>query len=244
MTNIYYKLISMEFGLLKSKIEKKLTESYSNNTFNKEVKSLNSVILKDPSLSKAYHIYNELSKSKGFDKKFAEDFVNECEELFRRIKFSKKSMSILESWVKGVVCENQYKDIDTILRKNTLIIENIIQSKNNIISNLTKKEPVSEIFNVPLEKLVEVANENLKTYLSELNESELNQVKKYLALPKSEISKRYEVLSEMVIEKLEDMMTESDNETKQKITETIGKIKSETIDSISLIKLKNLNENL
>jgi hypothetical protein len=128
----------MEFGLLKSKIEKKLTESYSNNTFNKEIKSLNSVILKDSNLSKAYHIYNELSKSKGFDNKFAEDFVNECEELFSRLKFSKKSLSILESWVKNIVCENQYKDVDTILGKNTLIIENIIQSKNRVINNLTK----------------------------------------------------------------------------------------------------------
>ena len=29
----------MEFGLLKSKIEKKLTESYSKDTFNKEIKN-------------------------------------------------------------------------------------------------------------------------------------------------------------------------------------------------------------
>jgi hypothetical protein len=234
----------MEFGILKSKIEKKLTESYSNNNFNKEIKNFKDVVLKNDSISRAYHIYNEISKTKGFDKKFAEDYVNECIDIFNRIKFSKKSISLLESWVRNIKCENQYKDIDTIFNKTTLVIENIIDSKNRIISNLTTKESTTELINIPLEKIVEVANENLKNYLSDLNESELNQVKKYLTLPKNEISKRYEVLSELVIEKLESMLTESDNETKEKITETISKIKNDTIDSISLIKLKTLNENL
>ena len=80
--------------------------------------------------------------------------------------------------------------------------------------------------------------------LSELNESELSQVKKYLTLPQSEVNKRFEVLSEMVIEKLETMLVESDDETKIKINQTIDKIKSEKVDSMTLIKLKTLNENL
>ena len=234
----------MEFGILKSKIEKKLTESYSKNNFNKDIKTFKDVVLNDANISRAYHIYNEISKTKGFDKKFAEDYVNECIDIFSRINFSKKSITLLESWVKDVVCENQYKDVDTIFNKKTLVIENIIESKNRVISNLTSKETTPEIINIPLEKIVEVANENLKNYLSDLNESELNQVKKYLTLPKDEISKRYEVLSELVIEKLENMLVESDKETKEKITETISKIKNDTVDSISLIKLKTLNENL
>jgi len=234
----------MEFGILKSKIEKKLTESYSNNSFNKEIKTFKDVVLNNDSISKAYHIYNEISKSKGFEKKFAEDYVNECIDIFNRLNFSKKSIFLLESWVSNVKCENHYKDIDTIFNKSTLVIENIIESKNKIISNLTIKESTSELVNIPLEKIVEVANENLKNYLSDLNESELNQVKKYLTLPKDEISKRYDVLSELVIEKLENMLSESDKETNEKITETISKIKNDTVDSISLIKLKTLNENL
>jgi len=234
----------MEFGVLKSKIEKKLTESYSKNNFYKEIKTFKSIVLKNDSISRAYHIYNEISKSKGFEKKFAEDYVNECIDIFNRINFSKKSISLLEYWVKDIKCENYYKDIDTIFNKSTLVIENIIDSKNKIISNLTTKEPTSSLVNIPLEKIVEVANENLKNYLSDLNESELNQVKKYLTLPKNEISKRYDVLSELVIEKLENMLSESDKETNEKITETISKIKNDTVDSISLIKLKTLNENL
>jgi len=40
------------------------------------------------------------------------------------------------------------------------------------------------------------------------------------------------------------LSSNSDKETSAKITETINKIKSEEINSISLLKLKTLNENL
>jgi len=234
----------MNFGILKSKIEEKLTSAYSTNTLNEEIKLFKKIVLNNPNVSKAYHIYNELSKNKGFNKKFAEDFVNECVDLFSKVNISKKSISQINDWTKGIVCENQYKEIDTVLGKNTLVIENIINSKNSIINNLTKEELKSNIINLPLEKIIEMVNSNLKNYLSELNESDLTQVKKYLTFPQNEIVKRFEVLSEMVVEKLETMLVESDDETKVKINQTINKIKSEKIDSLSLIMLKNLNESL
>jgi hypothetical protein len=46
----------------------------------------------------------------------------------------------------------------------------------------------------------------------------------------------------MVIEKLENLSSKSDSVTKTKITETIDKIKNEKVDSVSLFKLKSLNE--
>lgn len=234
----------MEFGIFKSKIEYKLSKAYSDNTLSEEIKTFKKLVLNNPNVSKAYHIYNELSKNKGFEKKFAEDFVNECVDLYSKIKITKKSLSQINEWTKDINCENSYKEIDTVLTKNTIVIENIINSKNLIINNLMNTVTKTNIVNLPIEKIVEVANSNLKNYLSELNESELSQVKKYLTLPSKEVVKRYEVLSEMVIEKLETMLVESDDETKVKINQTINKIKSEKIDSISLIKLKTLNENL
>jgi DNA helicase TIP49 (TBP-interacting protein) len=80
--------------------------------------------------------------------------------------------------------------------------------------------------------------------LSTIDESEQKEIKKYISLPQSEIQKRYEVLSEMVIEKLEVMSESSEPEVLSKINETIEKIKSEKINVVSLVKLKNLTENL
>jgi hypothetical protein len=234
----------MEFGLLKSKIEKKLIESYSNKTFNSEIKNFNTYVLNNKDVSKIYYIYNKLSESKDFEISFAEDFVNECIDLYSRVKVNKKSIVILESWLKDVKTNNNYKDIDVILEKNTLVVENILNAKKRIISNLSTKGIKIESINLPIEKIYEVAKDNLKKYLSELNESDLTQIKKYLTLSESELQKRYDVLSEMVIEKLDLISNDSDKETKDKITETISKIKNDKVDSVNLMKLKSLNETL
>lgn len=234
----------MEFGILKSKIEQKLLESYSNKTFNTEIKNFKKLVLEQNDINKAYHLYNELSKQKGFEKEFAEDFLNECVDLYGRIKFTNKSISLLENWLKDVKVKNEYKDIDTVLAKNTIVIENIINSKQNILFNLTKKENKVDSVNIPLDKIVEVANTTLKNYLETLNESDLNNIKKYMSLTESEIKVRYDVLSEMVIEKLEKLSSTSDSDVKKSITETIEKIKTEPVDSVSLLKLKTLNDSL
>lgn len=234
----------MEFGHLKSKIETKLVESYKTNTFNNEIKTFKKLVLENELINMAYHIYDELSKEKGFSKDFADDYLSECVDIYQRLNISENTVSKLVEWTKNVKSDNQYKDIDNVLHKNTFIIENIITSKQNIINTLTSKKTQTESINIPLEKMVEVANSTIKNYLENLTESDLEQIKKYSTLSESEISKRYEVLSEMVIEKLETISKNSDKETKSKIDETISKIKNDTMDSVSLLKLKNLNESL
>lgn len=234
----------MEFGLLKSKIEAKLAESYKNKTLNVELKNFKKNILENKGLNQIYYLYDELSKQKGYDKSFAEDYLNECVELYQNIKLNNKNLVVLEKWVKNVVAENQYSDIDTVLAKKTFIIENILTSKTNIINTLSSQKNDSEVINIEMGKMVEVANNTIKKYLSQIGESEVKEIKKYISLSEEEIKKRYDVLSEMAIEKLEVMAENSDLEIKSKISETIERIKSDKVDAISLIKLKNLNEDL
>jgi hypothetical protein len=234
----------MEFGLIKSKIETKLVESYKKDSFNTEIKMFKKLVLENKEVSKMFYLYDELSKEKGYEKSFADDYLNECIDLIERVRIDKKSISLLESWLKDVKSENHYKDIDTVVNKNTVVVENIINSKNTIINNLIKKKELNKIINVSYDTMVEVANNTLKNYLETISESELKEIKKYSTLSQTELDKRYEVVSEMVIEKLENLSMNSDSTTKTKITETIEKIKTEKIDSVSLFKLKSLNETL
>jgi hypothetical protein len=234
----------MEFGLLKSKIENILVESYNNGTFNNEIKNFKSLVLGNKEVRMSYHLYEELSKEKGFIKEFAEDYLDECISLYSQNTINKTTLKKLNEWVKNVKCENNYSDIDTVLSKNTFIIENIIKEKQNIVKRLTSKKVEVEQVNLPLEKMVEVANNTLSNYLTTLNEEDLATIKKYSTLSKDELSKRYEVLSEMVIEKLEKLTKTSEKEVVSHINETISKIKNDKIDSVSLIKLKTLNESL
>lgn len=234
----------MEFGLLKSKIETKLVESYKKDSFNTDIKTFKKLVLENKEVSKMFYLYDELSKEKGYEKSFADDYLNECIDLIDRVSINKKSLSLLESWVKDVKSENHYKDIDTVVDKNTVVIENIINSKNTIINYLSSKKDKVSVIKVPYDTMVEVANNTLKNYLETISESELKEIKKYSTLSQPELDKRYEVVSEMVIEKLENLSVNSDSTTKTKITETIEKIKTEKVDSVSLFKLKSLNETL
>jgi hypothetical protein len=234
----------MEFGLIKSKIETKLIESYKQNKFNTDIKTFNKLVLEDKEVSKMYFLYDELSKEKGYLDNFADDYLSECIELIERVSISKKSISLLEYWVTGVKCPNHYKDIDTVVNKNTIIVEDIINSKNRILSNLTSKKNVTETIQVSYNTMVEVANKTLKTYLDTISESDLKEIKKYTSLSQTELDKRYDVVSEMVIDKLETLSSNSDLQTKTKINETIEKIKTDKVDSVSLFKLKSLNETL
>lgn len=234
----------MEFGFIKSKIETKLVEAYNNKTFDKELKVFKNLVLENTDIKKLYYLYDVLSSNKGYQESFAEDYVNECVNLYKTMKISSKLLNKLNDWTKNVVCENIYKDIDVVLFKNTMIVENIIESKQRIIKTLSTKKDESEVINISMDKMVEVANNTLKNYLSTISESEQKEIKKYISLPQSEIIKRYEVLSEIAIEKLETIGEDSDDDVKLKINETIEKIKNENVDVISLVKLKSLTENL
>jgi hypothetical protein len=234
----------MEFGLLKSKIESKLIESYNNKNFDSELKTFKKLVLENTETKKLYYLYDVLSSNKGYQESFAEDYVNECVNLYKNIKINSNVLKQLNKWTENVVVENQYKDIDMVLFKNTMNVESIIESKQRVIKTLSIIKEESEVINISMDKMVEVANNTVKNYLSTIDESEQKEIKKYISLPQSEIQKRYEVLSEMVIEKLEVMSESSEPEVLSKINETIEKIKSEKINVVSLVKLKNLTENL
>jgi hypothetical protein len=234
----------MEFGLIKSKAEKKLNDSYLDGTFKEEILNFKKLILNNESLSKAFHIYNELNENKGFSERFAEDYLEECIDLFDRLEVDEKSYFLLENWVRDVKCENNYKMIDNVLNKTSVLIEERINSKSKILENLQKQKNKKEIINIPIEKMVSLANENIKKFLSQLNESDLNEVKKYNSLSKNDLKIRYNFLSEMVMEKLNNISQSSDKETKERINETIKKIETQEINSLNLFRLKNLNDTI
>jgi hypothetical protein len=51
------------FGLLKTKIENVLLESYSNDTFKNELKTFKKLVIENKNISKLFYLYDELSFS-------------------------------------------------------------------------------------------------------------------------------------------------------------------------------------
>jgi hypothetical protein len=238
----------MKFGLLKSKIENCLVESYRKNGLKRDMFVFEELVLKNKSLSTLYFLYDELSKNKGLNESFVNEYINESIILFENTisKVDKSDIKDLNSWVGHIVTENRYRDIDNLFSNEASTLEEKLKSKKTISENL-KKNTIKEkdVIEVPLKSMVEVANNTIKTHIDSLNESERKQLNVLLSTSDEKLNQKYNFLKEDVIEKLEGLLTENeDSETSGKINETIEKLQTENYDKLNYFKLKQLNENL
>jgi len=233
----------MKIGLLKSKIEKILVESMSDNTFKENIKVFKNLVLEDKNVAKAFYLYDILDRKKGLNPNDSDLFINECVRQFEKLNLSNDKLKRLHEWVKNVTEKNSYEEIDNIFDDN-INIENILESKKRIIKKITSVDKKSENPSIPLTKVYEIAENTTKDYLSNLSENELKTLNKYLTLTESEIVSKYDLLSEMTVEKLDELNSVADETTKEKINETIERIKNEPKNQINLMKLRQLFNSL
>ena len=234
----------MKIGLIKSKVEKILVESMSDNTFKDKIKTFKSLVLEDKNIAKAFYLYDIMDRKRGLNPNDADLFINECIRQFEKLNFNSKKILQLESWVKEIPTEsNTYEIIDNIFNED-LDIEKILEAKKTITKKIILKDKKTDTPSIPLNKVYEIAENTTKEYLSDLSENELKTLNKYLTLTESEIVSKYDLLSEMTIEKLDELGSISDTSTKEKITETVERIKSEPKNQINLMKLRQLFNSL
>ena len=238
----------MKFGLLKSKIEKCLVESYTNNTIKRDLFVFDQLVTKNKNINKIYYLYDELSLKKGLNESIASDFVNQSITIYENTvnKISKSDMDDLELWVSDIKTKNIYEDIDNVFSSNLLTLENKIKSKNILIENLKKKdENIDELKNISINQMVQIANKTVKNYLSSLNENEKIKLESILSESDEKLTLKYEIIKEDIVDKLNDLKSkETDNDIKSKITETITKVKNEKYDKLNYFKLQELNKNI
>jgi rRNA-processing protein FCF1 len=231
----------MKIGILKSKVEKFLVESMSNNTFKSEIKTFKSLVLEDKDIAKAFYIYDVLDRKRGMSKDDANSLIDECIRQFEKLNLNDRKLSKINSWIRNTkISENSYKQIDNVLDTDNILFETILESKKNLIKTITSTEKVKETSNLPLDKVYEVAENTTKNFLMELSEQELKSLNKYLTLSEGEIKNKYSVISEMVIEKLEELKDNSDSNIKTKIDETVERIKTDSPNQLNLVRLKKL----
>jgi hypothetical protein len=237
----------MKFGILKSKIEKLLAESYTNNTFKKELSNFKKLVLENKNISKVFYLYDELNSNKGLNESMVETFINECSSTYEKtiVKIKTSEISLIKEWVKNIKSDNVYNHIDDLFSDSVLTIESRIKSKTLIKESL-KKTPTTkkETLKVPVKSMISIANKTIVDYLNTLNESDKEELIKLLSENDDNLSKEFPSLQESVISKLESLKEGVDEETKVKITDTITKVKSEKYDKLSYYKLKGLKENL
>ena len=238
----------IKFGILKSKVENVLLESYKNDTFKTEIQNFKKLVLENKNINKIFFLYDDLSSDKGLNESVINDYINECITIYENTinKIKQSDIDNLKKWVGNTKAENVYESIDNLFSTDILTIESRINSKK-LISESLKKQPkkVQETVNVPLTSMVNIANKTISTYIQNLEESDRKELTDLLTTSDEELKTSYETIKENVISKLTQMkLNESDSTTKETINETISKVSSEKYDKLTYFKLKSLNENL
>lgn len=243
-----YKNKKMKFGVLKSKIEKLLSESYANDTLKTEIKNFKNIVLSNKNIAKIFYLYDELNSNKGLNESIADSFINECVLTYNKTinKIKPSEFKIVNEWVKSVNVNNNYEDIDNLFSDNVLTIESKIKSKKLISESLKKSPKVKkDTPKVPINSLVNIANKTITNYIGQLSESDKKELVNLLSQDDKILNEDFNTLKESVISKLNSLKKDnSDYEIGKKINETIEKVESEKYDKLSYFKLKGLNNNL
>jgi hypothetical protein len=232
----------MTFGTVKSLIENNLLESYKNESeFKKSLREFKHNVLSNKSMSRAYAIYDQLSSPQGLSEQDSKIFIEEGVNLLNNILPSIKLPTAMSHKI-----ENKYKDIDTLVYSKNINLLERVEAKKNIIKVLTsEKESIKESVIIPISSMVAVANQTISNYIESLDENTKKEFFQIVSEDANTLENKFQSIKENTITKLTTILENEDSqEMKNKISETIEKIKIEKFDQINFLKLKNLEESI
>jgi hypothetical protein len=232
----------MTFGTIKSLIEKNLLESYKNEMeFKKTLREFKHNVLNNKSMSKAYAIYDQLSTPQGLSEQDAKYFIEEGVSLLNNILPSIKLPKTLSEKI-----ENKYSEIDTLVYSHGVNLLERVNAKKNIVQVITtSKKSIKESINIPISSMVTVANQTVNNYILTLDEVSKKEFFQIVSEDTKVLETKFETIRESAISKLTLLQDKEDSqEIKEKISETIDKLKIEKFDQLNFLKLKNLEESI
>jgi arsenate reductase-like glutaredoxin family protein len=233
----------MRFGVIKTLVENKLVKSFVDNKLDKDMKFFKNELLENKSFKRLFFIYDTLKENKSLDKETAGYLVDDLSKEVKSIKLSENFVNKITKWTNGIVKENNYTIIDDLIYGDDLKPEKKSIAKKNIVESLTKEPIVKDSKKVvPISTMLKIANSNIEKTLSELNESDREEV--ISLLKKNPTKEEFETIKESTIQKLEKLISEADEEIKQTLLETKTKIKSSEFTKKEFIKIEQLNNGL
>jgi hypothetical protein len=240
-----------KFGVLKTKILKKLTESYSNK--NKvEVKDILNTIKENKDFKEMYLFYEEIENKYFDDKEIAKLYVEEIQSVLKDksdkiANFTKK----LNTKLKDVeINENElYSNLDLLVQEENLSnVDKKIIAKKKLVEHLTTKKEI-----IKKEETQLVENENLLyavlannfnvLYNNSLNESQKKELQGILSLTDEDLEIKIGNLKESILGQVGNILSESkDNDLTAKLTKVkdeVDNMKPSKFNYYRLVQLKN-----
>jgi len=240
-------------GIIKTKLLKKLTESYGSKN-KSEIKDIIKTVLENKKFKEMYLFYEEIENKYIEDKETAklyieglENMINSQSTINEIVDFCKK----LDKKLGDVSSENNelYESLDQLFAKDTLSnIENKVIARKKLVEHLTKKKDVTikdnEPFTVNESLLYGVLANNFNVlYSNTLNEEQKKDFKDIMSLSNDELVIKTAELKEGINNKIESLLVESnDKEMNEKLNKVKQEVNTKEISRLNyfrLIELKN-----
>lgn len=242
------------FGKIKSKLLKKLTEAYEQGDFKQNTRNLLKVVKKNKDFKEMFVFYEEIENKYFEDKEFAKQYVEEIGNILKEKASKVKSfcevvnMSVYDTQID----ENElYDSIDQLLEEDCLNnIDKKVMAKKKLVEHLTTKKQVeergAENFAVNENLLHAVLANNFNVlYGNTLNEEQKEELRGLISLTDDDIIGQMKELKENLNTKVESLLSEStDDEFKTKLNDVKREMDDMNPTKFNYYRLKQLQNGL
>jgi hypothetical protein len=208
-----------KFGVIKTKLLNKLTESYAKEN-KAEIKNILTTIKENKDFKEMYLFYEEIENKYIDDKETAKLYV---EGVISILKQQMDDLTIFCTSLNKMINVEQineneiYNSLDILIEKDSLSnIEKKVKAKKKLVEHLTTKKEIKESKDstlVPNENLLNavLTNNFNALYSNTLSETEKGELKNILSIPYDEIVDKTGELKESIINKVSTLLSESND---------------------------------
>ena len=208
-----------KFGVIKTKLLNKLTESYTNENKG-EIKNILTTIKENKNFKEMYLFYEEIENKYIDDKETAKLYVEGV------VNILKQQMDDLTTFCTSLnkminvetINENEiYNSLDILIEKDSLSnIEKKVNAKKKLVNHLTTKKEIKESKDstlIPNENLLNavLTNNFNALYSNTLSESQKEELKNILSIPYDEIITKTTELKESIVSQVSTLLSESND---------------------------------
>ncbi len=240
-------------GIIKSKLIKKLTESYGNKN-KSELKDIIKTIVENKKFKELYLFYEEMENKYIEDKETAKLYIEGLETMLN----SQSTVTEISDFCTNldkklgdieVETNELYESLDQLFTRDSLSnIENKVMARKKLVEHLTKKKETpnkqAEPFTVNESLLYGVLANNFNVlYSNTLNEEQKEEFKNIMSLSNDEIETKTAELKENINSKIESILTESTdkefNDKLNKVKEEVNGKEASRLNYFRLVELRN-----
>ncbi len=245
-----------KFGIIKTKMLNKLTESYANEN-KSEIKSILKEIKENKEFKEMYLFYEEIENKYIDDKETAKLYVEGLNTYFGQPIGNWNDLNVfcesLHNKLGDVEINTNelYECLDMLSEKDSLSnIEKKVIAKKKLVEHLTTKKEITESKEtslIPNETLLNavLANNFNVLFSNTLSESQKEELKNILSISNDDLITKSNELAESILSKVDSLLIESsDNELKIKLDNVKKEVSGMSPSKYNYYRLTELKNGL